>query len=59
MAGLHCGSKPEMVFAFSGVMFAGGAVVFAKPNLTQSKYENLTLPSPACHTGGQLGNVQT
>lgn len=36
-AGLHCGNKPEMVFAFNGVVFCGGIVVFAKPGLTLSK----------------------
>lgn len=42
VAGVHCGTKPEMVFAFNGVLFSGGTVVFAKPNLTQSEYKHLT-----------------
>lgn len=39
VAGLHCDVNPQMIFAFFGVVFAGGSVVFAKPELTQREVE--------------------
>lgn len=39
MAGLHSGTNPEMLFAFCGVVFAGGSVVFAKSELKERELE--------------------
>lgn len=48
MTGFHSGTRPDMVLATFGTTLAGGSVVFAKANLTQSK------PEHQFHTWPQL-----
>lgn len=40
VAGLHCRNNPEMLFAFYGVVLAGGSVVLAKHDLTERELEH-------------------